>query len=233
MLAAKIYLVCLGIGVLLFSAFPAEDTYVYPTTVQEIQTERIETVVQNETGSLALAVRDMKSLAAKTSNTLQLEAQTNMAQAVEIQDLKALVAQLSNDLQMETQARLANSNDGALSLAASACNGIELERQERVGADLAIHAAVVAAGQKRELDDSSLLGATAPQIDRIWSRLDLLREKDAAQDKGLKGVASGHNALVDVHNRSLYVLAPLAVFAFFLSIYCFVVIIRAERRDRV
>jgi len=179
MLAAKIYLVCLGIGFVLFAALPAEDTYVYPTTVQEIQTERIETVVQSETGTLTLAIQDAKALAARTSNAVQLEVQTNMAQAAEIQDLKGIVAQLSNALQLEIQARAAvgTPEKGALALAASACNDIQLERQDRAADDLAINAAAQAEAREREVADASLL--------------DAMGQQRAALDTRINGVANG------------------------------------------
>jgi chromosome segregation ATPase len=110
-LAAKIYLACLGIAVLVFAMFPAENTYtttVYPTEVRETvretnttttieQSEQL-TVIENETERLEREVQETKTLAAAASNALQMETQARLASDATAQGAISLAATVSNDL---------------------------------------------------------------------------------------------------------------------------------------
>ncbi|MFA5054365.1 MAG: hypothetical protein WC565_09915 [Parcubacteria group bacterium] len=110
-LAAKIYLTCLGIAVLVFAMFPAEDTYtteVYPTEIRETvretntiktieQSERL-TLIANETERLEREVKETKALAASVGNDLQMEAQARVVSSATAQGALSLAATVSNDL---------------------------------------------------------------------------------------------------------------------------------------
>ena len=85
--AAKFYLACLGVAVLIFAMFPAEDTYISPTAILpverviETQVERvIETRVEEVASNLATVNVEMSVISDRmTDQTAYLQAQIDAA----------------------------------------------------------------------------------------------------------------------------------------------------------